>query len=83
MGPRIEKRPPRNLDQMEEDCPSRDADHTHAVGQKRPSIFGGRRLSHRKAAVNPIEWTVTQRAIRHEAMKSFESINDPIKLSRC
>ena len=55
--------------------------NTHAAGQKRPSIFGGRRFIHRKAAVRPIEWIVTQSAIRHQAMKSFESIDDLIKSS--
>jgi hypothetical protein len=55
----------------------------HLAGQKRPSIVAGRPFIQLKAAVRPIAWIVTQSAIRHQAMKSFESIDNPMKSSGC
>jgi hypothetical protein len=52
----------------------------HAAGQKRSSIVADRRLIQRKAAVRPIARIVTQSANRHQAMKSFESIDDRTKV---
>ena len=55
----------------------------HVAGQKRPSIVADRRFIQRKAAVRSIAWIATQSAIRHQAMKRFQSIHDPMKSSGC
>jgi hypothetical protein len=55
----------------------------HVADQKRLSIVADRPFIQLKAAVRPIAWIVTQSAIRHQAMKSFESIDNPMKSSGC
>jgi hypothetical protein len=55
----------------------------HVADQKRLSIVADCLFIQLKAAVRPIAWIVTQTAIRHQAIKSFESIDKPMKLSSC
>jgi hypothetical protein len=45
-------------------------------GQKGLSAVVGWRFTQRSAAVNPIACTVTQRAIKHHAMRSLKSISN-------
>ena len=55
----------------------------HVADQKRPSIVADRRFIQLTPAVRPMAWIVTQSDIRHQAMKSFESIDNPMKSSGC
>ena len=45
-------------------------------GQKRLSSSPGRRFTQRKATVSPAACTVTQSAIKHNAVRSFVSISE-------
>jgi len=53
----------------------------HVADQKCPSIVADRPFIQLKAAVSPTAWIITQSAIRHQAMRSFESIDNQMKSS--
>jgi hypothetical protein len=78
MLPCIKERPDGDLEEMHQDRPARDANEHPRRRPEAPLNRCRPPLHQLKAAVRPIAWIVTQSAIRHQAMKSFESIDDPI-----